>query len=322
MGVAPSLWISPARGGLATASYSPWALRTRVHTRLPPPRHLCLGPLRAAGSVPPTGGGFDKLERFLSKAGALSRSEARVRVRRGQVQVNGATAEDPWQLVGGKDRIEVVGLGVVSMPDWNNANLAQIAIFNKPKGVVVTMRRDDPLLGGRPTLADALPRPWRDRLAPHVPALQPVGRLDAPSMGLLLLTDSSGLAAGLLMPGVCEKEYLLRVRPAPTEDILRRLRSGVDIRDGNPKRGLTLPCEVNAIKSEEKSAVLRFRIHEGRNRQLRRMCAVVGLDVEWLVRVRVGPVELGDLPLGSARDATPEERRALMATAEKSSLRR
>lgn len=265
--------------------------------------------------------GTDKLERFISKAGVLSRQEARFAVRRGDVRLNGRCVLDPWQLVEpGRDYVEMAGIGEVRLPDWR-ARPPSIVVFNKPKDVVVTLRRDDSTLRGRQSLYESLPMPWRGCLAPHVPALRPVGRLDAQSMGLLLLTDSSGLAARLMEPGTCEKEYILRVHPAPSEGMLERLRAGVEIKDGNPGRGPTLPCRVERSQVGDQSsvsrapldAVLRFTITEGRNRQLRRMCDAVGLTVEWLMRLRVGPVELRELPLGEAREVTDEERAALFS---------
>jgi len=260
--------------------------------------------------------GSDKLDRFLSKAGALSREQAKLSVKSGDVSVNGRTVTDPWtQIRVGHDVVKVKGLGQVILPDWVT-DPPSIVLFNKPAGVVVTMatREEDPLLQShQSTLREALPAPWRDLLAPHVPALRPVGRLDAPSVGLLVMTNSSGLAAKLTTPGLCEKEYLLRVNPVPDQASLIRLRSGVDIDDKpkNSDRGQTQPCDVTIVESGDKTAVLRFTIREGRNRQLRRMCSAVGLTVEWLLRVRVGPIRLGDLAVGAARAASPEELRAV-----------
>ncbi|CAE8594701.1 unnamed protein product, partial [Polarella glacialis] len=236
------------KGAAVAAAAAAPAGRSRLRTRL------------GAASA----GGPDKLERFLSKAGVLSREQARVKVREGIVKVNGRVVKDPWLLVSpGSDKVEA-GL-----------------------------------------------------LAPHIPALRPVGRLDAASVGLLLLTDSSGLSARLLEPGTCEKEYLLRVSPAPGAVALSRLREGIDIRDGNSARGLTKPCQVDVVETAgRESAVLRFAIQEGRNRQLRRMCADVGLDVEWLMRLRIGTVRLGKLPLGQAREVTKEELASLLKSVE------
>lgn len=263
-------------------------------------------------------GSVEKLERYLSKAGVLSRTLARRHVKKGEVLVNGVRIVDPWHAVHpDRDTVEVVGRGIVEAPA-DRRTPASIVLYHKPAGVVVTLREDRTTRGaGRCGLAAALPPPWCDQLAPHVPALRPVGRLDADSTGLLLLTDDSGLAARLTDPGTCEKEYLLGVQPIPNHEKLERLRMGVKIRDGNTARGATRPCRVEILKRDEarQRALLRFGIEEGRNRQLRRMCATVGLDVESLLRVRVGPVALGSLPEGEARAVTQAERASLLELA-------
>lgn len=256
------------------------------------------------------------LERFLSKAGVLSRTEAQLRISRGDVTVNGQKALDPRLVVQpAKDEIEVRGtpaIGRVTLPNWKERP-PLLVLYNKPQDVVVTMRRDDPGLNGRKSLAEALPKPWQDRLAPHAPCLKPVGRLDAQSAGLLLMTDCGKLADAIMAPGSCSKEYLLRVQPAPGVAELEELRSGLNINDGNWQRGRTKPCEVAVVGDDRAdSAVLRFTIQEGRNRQLRRMCEAVSLDVLWLLRIRVGPLLLGRLGLGEAREATAEEFEALL----------
>lgn len=268
-------------------------------------------------SAPAPAAGRDKLDRFLSKAGALSRGEARVQVKNGNITVNGLQVFDPWHIVQpGLDRVEIVGVGPVELPDWAKRP-PSVVLYNKPPDVVCTLNRNDPLLNGKDSLCTALPVPFRDRLAPHVPALRPVGRLDAPTVGLLLLTDSSQLGSRLTDPGVCLKEYLVSVEPAASAGVLEKLRSGVHISDGNFERGPTKECDVDVVRrhKDRDAAVLKFRLQEGRNRQIRKMCAAVGLRVEWLIRVRVGPLELGELGLGKAREATDEERTALLQLA-------
>ncbi|CAE7522128.1 Top2 [Symbiodinium sp. CCMP2592] len=262
-----------------------------------------------------------KLERFLSKAGVLSRREAARRVKAGHVTVNQATVWDPFHAVHVQfDEVEVQGFGKVVLPDWDST-APRLVLFNKPTGVVTSLRptkstkaTDQHL----PALQDALPGAYRELLAPHVPALRPVGRLDVASAGLLLLTDSSDMVNQLTGPNSCEKEYLVSVTPVPNDRSLRKLREGVSIRDGNAKRGMTLPCAVTLVRSDSSKArtpraVLRFAIREGRNRQIRRMCKSEGLMVEWLLRTRIGPVRLGDLAIGAARDATKKEQKALTA---------
>ena len=255
-----------------------------------------------------------KLERFLSKAGVLSRREAARRVRAGDVTVNKATVRDPFCPVHlWVDEVEVKGVGKVHLPDWDSMP-PRLVLFNKPSDVVTSLRsvaREDATDNHLQPLQEVLPEPYRSLLAPHVPALRPVGRLDAASVGLLLFTDSSDLGNRLTGPGSCEKEYLVSVRGSPSEATLRKLQEGVYVRDGNTKRGKTLPCEVMVVRAESGRAVLRFVLREGRNRQIRRMCEDVKLPVEWLLRSRIGPLSLRGLGIGEARDATREEEEAL-----------
>ncbi|CAJ1338348.1 unnamed protein product [Effrenium voratum] len=251
----------------------------------------------------------DKLERFLSKAGVLSRREAARRVRAGQVRVNGAVVLDPFHAVNTADVVVVDGFGPVTLPDWKSRP-PRVVLFNKPPGVVTSLRTASSGASDlhlKP-LQDALPEPYQGQLR-AVPALRPVGRLDANSVGLLLLTDANALAAFLTSDESVDKEYLLRVVPLPSEISLDQLRAGVHINDG--KRRRTMPCSVRLVQSESEKAVLRFVLHEGRNRQLRQMCQRIGLNVEWLMRTRVGPFVLGSLPLGAAREATDNEMKEL-----------
>lgn len=218
--------------------------------------------------------------------------------------MNGAIIRDPWHPTEPSDDVHLEGYGLVTMPDWE-AQRPRVVLFNKPPGVVTSLRsskRQSSDLHLK-ALQDVLPEPFLGDLS-RVPALRPVGRLDAQSVGLLLLTDSSQLVNRLTGPESCEKEYLLRVTPRPNGWQLKQLAEGVQIADG---KGLTNPCMVSLVQADDGRGVVRFVIHEGRNRQLRQMCRVVGLEVEWLMRTRVGPLKLGSLQLGSAREATHDE---------------
>jgi 23S rRNA pseudouridine2605 synthase len=167
-------------------------------------------------------------------------------------------------------------------------------ILHKPVGVITTM--DDPW--GRPTARAMVPTRTR---------VFPVGRLDADSSGLLLFTNDGELAFRLTHP--CfehEKTYHVRVTGHPDAEDLRRLRRGIQI-DGRP----TVPAEVEVIDSTDAATWLRMVLREGRKRQIRRMLTAVRHPVECLVRVRIGPLDLGDLAPGQARRLTPEERLAL-----------
>jgi 23S rRNA pseudouridine2605 synthase len=169
---------------------------------------------------------------------------------------------------------------------------------NKPVGTVTTT--SDPW--GRPTVLD---------LAPRIGRLYPVGRLDADSEGLVLLTDDGELANRVMHPRYgCQKEYRALVRGEPTAEALERLRSGIELDDGR-----TAPAEVElAQPAPGGRRWLRVTLREGRNRQVRRMLAAVGLPVERLRRVRIGPLELGGLPPGASRPLSKSEVAALRAS--------
>jgi 23S rRNA pseudouridine2605 synthase len=167
-------------------------------------------------------------------------------------------------------------------------------LLNKPAGVVTTA--SDP--EGRPTVVE---------LVPDDPRVFPVGRLDLETEGLLVLTNDGDLAQLLTHPshGVA-KEYLAEVEGVPSAGALRRLREGVELDDGP-----TAPATVGSVSP----GVLRLVIHEGRNRQVRRMCEAVGHPVRRLVRTRIGPLSDPDLAPGAWRPLTGDEVRALGAAA-------
>ncbi|MGH9002833.1 MAG: pseudouridine synthase, partial [Acidimicrobiia bacterium] len=186
------------------------------------------------------------------------------------------------------DRVEVDGVPVPAAPGL------VYYLLNKPAGVVTTA--SDP--EGRPTVVD---------LVPATPRVFPVGRLDYETEGLLLLTNDGVLAQGLSHPsrGV-EKEYLAEVEGLPGKAALRRLRDGVDLDDGP-----TAPARVRVAQRLPQGAALEIVIHEGRNRQVRRMCEAVGHPVRRLVRTRIGPLVDRRLPPGRWRALEPSEVRGL-----------
>ncbi len=167
--------------------------------------------------------------------------------------------------------------------------------FHKPLGVVTTMRDPE----GRPCVGDLV--------ASLGVRVYPVGRLDYASSGLLILTNDGELAARLMHPryGV-EREYLVKVRGAPEESALGRLARGVAL--GGKRRA---KAEATVIRRAGEKAWLRLILREGRTHEVRRLCAAVGLAVEKLRRVRVGPLKLGTLPRGAWRALTRAELQAL-----------
>jgi pseudouridine synthase len=167
--------------------------------------------------------------------------------------------------------------------------------LHKPPGVVTTM--NDPQ--GRPDIRGFLPEDG--------PRVFPVGRLDRDSEGLLLLTNDGELGNRLLHPRYAvEKEYLAEVDGAPTDRLVSRIRRGVELEDG-----LAKPTAVRVVAASGPRGALRLTMTEGRKREVRRLLAEVGLPVTRLVRLRIGPVKLGNLPPGELRELTPEEIRSL-----------
>jgi 23S rRNA pseudouridine2605 synthase len=210
------------------------------------------------------------------------------------VRVNGKVAPTQGMLVdAARDRVTVRGKAV-AVPARH-----RYLVFNKPKGVLVTARDTS----NRPTVFDVL---GADALQGH--RLFPIGRLDMDTSGLLLLTDDGELANALAHPrrGV-EKEYQALVRGVPSKGDLRRLRDGVDLDDG-----LTAPARAELVGTGPTGASeVRLIIHEGRNRQVRRMLEAVGHPVRELRRVGFGPLRLGRLREGGYRALKPGEVQAL-----------
>jgi pseudouridine synthase len=225
------------------------------------------------------------LERVLSKAGLGSRSEARRWVGEGRVKVNGRVAGDPDRWVDlERDRITV-----------DDRPLEQAAqtylLLYKPAGYLTTYR--DPQ--GRKTIYDLLPD--RDRY------LFPVGRLDLDTSGLLILTNDTAFAERLTNPDYkVPKTYLVKASRPLSDEELVRLRDGIELRDGP-----TRPAIVNRISGNK----FEITITEGRNRQVRRMVEALEAKVLKLVRIAIGAITIGELPIGETRALTAEEVRKL-----------
>jgi 23S rRNA pseudouridine2605 synthase len=224
-----------------------------------------------------------RLAKFLAHGGIASRRAAEGIVAAGRVTVGGEVVTDPARDVGDGDDVRVDGAPVGEEP-------REAWAVNKPAGVVSTAREP----GSRPAVVELVRTSAR---------LYPVGRLDADSTGLILLTNDGELANRLTHPRYqVPKSYRALLRRPPSDEDLRRLAAGVELEDG-----VTSPAQVERLGAREIEIVLR----EGRNRQVRRMAEAVGNEVVGLRRVSFGPVELGDLPEGEARRLTDEELAAL-----------
>lgn len=232
--------------------------------------------------------GGERLQKVLAARGWGSRRVCEQLIAAGRVTVNGEVAVLGRRVDADRDRVEVDGVPIGIRPGL------VYYLLNKPVGVVTTA--SDPQ--GRPTVVG---------LVPSDPRVFPVGRLDVNTEGLLLLTNDGELANLLAHPrhGV-EKEYLVEVQGAVPAGAVRRLRDGVDLDDGR-----TAPAKV----SQPAPGVLRITIHEGRNRQVRRMCEAVGHPVVRLVRTRIGPLRDSNLAPGQWRTLDTDEVRALAEAA-------
>jgi pseudouridine synthase len=230
----------------------------------------------------------ERLARYLARSGVASRRRAEAVIAAGRVAVNGVVVTTPaFDVDPERDRVTVDGRPVRPEPKV-------YLMLNKPPGYVSTV--SDPQ--GRPTVLDLVPRMGR---------LYPVGRLDAESEGLLLLTNDGELSLLLTHPRYhVPKTYRVWVAGVPTRAVLGRLARGVELEDGP-----TAPARVRMVRAGRGGAVLELTLYEGRKRQIRRMCAAVGHPVRRLVRVGLGPLSLGDLPSGRWRELTSGEVAAL-----------
>jgi 23S rRNA pseudouridine2605 synthase len=244
-------------------------------------------PARSSGADP--GGPRVSLPRALSKLGFTSRSRAVALVREGRVTVNGRRETDPDRRVDpARDRLSVDGAPV--------AAAARIYLMlNKPRGVVTSAADER----GRHTVYDLLPS--------ELPWVGPVGRLDRASEGLLLLTNDSRWGDRITAPAShLEKVYHVQIDRLPDADLLAALETGVE--DAGER---LVARRARPLRAGSRNAWLEIVLDEGRNRQIRRMLAVLDVDVLRLVRVAVGPLALGDLPRGQQRALTVAEKEAL-----------
>lgn len=231
----------------------------------------------------------ERLQKILARAGHGSRRDCDALIEQGRVTVNGKVAEPGTKADPRKDTILLDGRRIAAPEPL------KYYAFHKPRGVISAVESPDP----RPTVLEFVPSETR---------LYPVGRLDTESEGLILLTNDGDLANRITHPrfGV-EKEYKTLVAGRPDERQLEAWRRGVVLEDGHR----TLPAKVRLEEQSGENTWLRIIMHEGRKRQIREVGAQIGLPVLRLIRVRIGPLQLGSLKLRQYRELAPSEVAAL-----------
>ena len=232
-----------------------------------------------------------RLQKIIADSGICSRRKAEELIAQGRVKINGRPCKVGDKADPIKDIVSIDGERVV----FERKKAYRYIMLNKPRGYVTTM-------------SDELDRKCVTELLDGVDArVYPIGRLDKNSEGLLLFTNDGNFANEIMHPSKhVTKTYRVTVRPDVDDEVLVKLSEGVVI-DGRK----TLPSTVLVLDKQPGRTVLQMTISEGRNRQIRKMCEAVGLEVARLKRTAVGPIKLGMLKPGTWRDLKPEELRAL-----------
>ena len=232
-----------------------------------------------------------RLQKFISQCGVASRRKAEELILQGKVKINGKTAVLGDKVHDG-DKVYVGGKRVI-IPKKNYRYI----MLNKPRGFITTMSDDR----GRKCVAE-LVRSVGERV-------YPIGRLDKDSEGMLIFTNDGDFANKVMHPrNSIYKFYRVTVRPDITEDQLVKLETGVEL-DGKK----TAPAVVHVLHKEQGRVVLEMILHEGKNREIRRMCEALGLEVARLRRTQIGGVKMGMLKQGDWRDLTEKEVKNLLA---------
>lgn len=232
-----------------------------------------------------------RLQKIIADSGICSRRKAEELIAQGRVKINGRPCKVGDKADPIKDIVSIDGERVV----FERKKTYRYIMLNKPRGYVTTM-------------SDELDRKCVTELLDGVDArVYPIGRLDKNSEGLLLFTNDGNFANEIMHPSKhVTKTYRVTVRPDVDDEVLVKLSEG-EVIDGRK----TLPCTVLVLDKQPGRTVLQMTISEGRNRQIRKMCEAVGLEVARLKRTAVGPIKLGMLKPGTWRDLKPEELRAL-----------
>ena len=243
-----------------------------------------------------------RLQKIIADAGIASRRKAEELIQRGAVTVNGKRAQLGDKADPARDKIVVAGRQITLKKDAKKYYI----MLHKPRGFITTMSDE----GGRKCVAE---------LVDEIPArLFPVGRLDKDSEGMLFMTNDGDFANMISHPSThFAKTYRVTVHPRITEAQLTELTTGVAI-DGRK----SMPASVRVITTEKERTVLEIILEEGRNRQIRKMCEALGLEVARLKRTAIGPIKLGMLQPGKWRELEPDEMRKIRAYQSKLSARR
>lgn len=228
---------------------------------------------------------MERLQKYLSRCGVASRRHAEQMIKEGKVRVNGQVIlEMGKQVEAGHDKVTLNGKVVKPV------KTLVYLMLNKPSKVISTC--SDPQ--GRTSVLNYVPKGNK---------VYPVGRLDYLTEGLLLLTNDGNFANCMTHPRYkISKTYLVMVKGFISDEMITKLQKGVILEDGP-----TLPAELKVQERSLKQSIFTLTIREGRNRQVRRMCEAVGLPVNALKRVQIGPLKLGDLKSGSCRQLTSQE---------------
>lgn len=236
-----------------------------------------------------------RIAKFISQAGIASRRKAELLIGEGRVFVNDVRIETPVTIINPEKDIVQVGKQVIK----KQPAFVYYAL-NKPKGVVSSVHDEK----GRQTVTKLIQAKQR---------IYPIGRLDKDTTGLLLLTNDGALTNLLTHPRYhIPKTYHLWVQKGVTAQQIKRLQEGVELEDGK-----TAPSAVVVKKELPQKTLLEMTIHQGKKRQIRRMCEVLGIPLLELQRIAIGPIELGSLPIGSYRSLSSHEVLRLRTAAKK-----